>query len=173
MKDDLKVNEYCKKFPCGSNDLTEAALSPTIVTADVSSANTFSHGRLLSTAISKSVYIFTNGAAIYGATAQEDSGILAALLCGAVDGQVDFSRIIVMRAASNFDQPPNGELPEIPLHAGHGGFELALENIGRAGYQIVSGILDNWNQKFQEGILPSNYVGDVFATLGGSPPFGP
>ena len=150
----------------------EAALSPNIVAADVSSGNVFFHGRLLSTAVSKSVDIFTNGAAIYDATAQEDSGILAALLRGAVDGQVDPSRVIVMRAASNFDQPPNGELPEIPLHAGHGGFELALENIGRAGRQIVSGIVDNWDETFLEGIIPSNYVGDVFATLGGSPPFG-
>jgi len=112
LEHNTNVKEYCKRFTDKSNGTFEAALSPSILEADVSSANIFSHGRLLSTAISKSVDMFTNGAATYGATAQEDSGFLAALLHGAVQGRIGFSRIIIMRAASNFDQPPKGELPD-------------------------------------------------------------
>lgn len=78
-----------------------------------------------------------------------------------------------MRTASNFDQPPAGEIPEIPLHVGHGGFELAIENIHRAGSKIIKGILDGWDDTFEEGIPAKNYVGDVFGTLGGTPRYGP
>jgi len=43
------------------------------------------------------------------------SATLAALLRGALQKKVDFSRIIILRAASNFDQPPEGEAVESKL----------------------------------------------------------
>ena len=43
------------------------------------------------------------------------SATLAALLRGALQKKLDFSRIIILRAASNFDQPPEGEPVESRL----------------------------------------------------------
>ena len=38
---------------------------------------------------------------------------------------------------------------------------------------MVKGILSGWNSKFEAGIKPTNYIGDIFGTLGGTPDFGP
>jgi purine nucleoside permease len=150
-----------------------ATASPSVIEADVSSSNVYFHGKLLSEAFSNTCKTFTNGAANYGITEQEDSGILAALLRGAAQNKVDFSRIILMRTASNFDQPPARHALVIPLHSGHGGYQLAIENIYQAGIEIVRGILLGWENRFEEGIQADNYIGDVFGTLGGKPDFGP
>lgn len=171
------VKDYCSRYrPAGTVGDAEcypATMPPTVIEADVTSSNVFFHGNLLSEAFSNTCKVFTDNAAKYAITAQEDNGTLAALLLGAQRGKLDFSRIILLRTASNFDQPPPGEQPEIPLHAGHGGFPLAIENIYRAGIEIVKGILSGWEQSFDAGILPDNYVGDILGTLGGKPLYGP
>ena len=175
LKDSPRVREYCKKYATLSDGTFNSAQAspPSIIQADVTSSNVFWHGRYLSEAFDQTCKTFTKDAANYGITAQEDNGTLAALLQGAVQNQIDFSRIILMRTASNFDQPPAGELPEIPLHSGHGGFQLAIENIHRAGLEIVKGILEEWDDRFERGVAPKNYVGDIWGTLGGTPGFGP
>jgi hypothetical protein len=78
-----------------------------------------------------------------------------------------------MRTVWNFDQPPVGELLEILLHLGHGGFQLAIKNIYWAGVEIVKGILEDWEGRFERGLLARNYVRDVWGTLGGTSGFGP
>lgn len=39
--------------------------------------------------------------------------------------------------------------------------------------EIVKGVLDEWNCTFKDGVKASNYIGDVFGSLGGEPDFGP
>lgn len=53
------------------------------------------------------------------------------------------------------------------------GFEIAIDNIYNAGVEIVKGVLNEWNCTFKDGVKPSNYIGDVFGSLGGEPDFGP
>lgn len=53
------------------------------------------------------------------------------------------------------------------------GFHIAIENIYNAGIEIVQGILADWDCTFAGGIEPTNYIGDVFGSLGGEPDFGP
>jgi hypothetical protein len=107
-------------------------------------------------------------------TAQEDNATLEAMLRGASRGTVDFSRIIIMRTASDFDRPYPGlsDLDNL-FYAAQGGFEPALQNIYLAGTPVVKGILGEWKEKFEGGIKASNYLGDIFGTLGGTPDFGP
>jgi purine nucleoside permease len=174
LEDSEAVRKYCIRYcNVADNTFKAATAMPSVIEADVSSSNVFFHGHLLSEAFEQTCKLFTNGAAIYGITAQEDNATLAALLQGAVLKKLDFSRIILMRTASNFDQPPAGELPEIPLQQGHGGFPLAVENIHRVGIEVVRGILDGWENEFEKGIPADNYVGDIFGTLGGIPNFLP
>lgn len=173
LKDSQSVRDYCSRYATADHTFQPAAASPSLIEADIAASNIFFHGHLLSNTFSQTCKLFTNGAATYGVTAQEDSGTLAALLQGAVQQKLDFSRIILMRTASNFDQPPSGEAPEIPLYFGHGGFSLAIENIHRVGIKIVRGILEGWDERFENGIPAENYVGDIFGTLGGIPDFVP
>lgn len=52
------------------------------------------------------------------------------------------------------------------------GFVIAVDNIFNAGVEIVKGILAGWDGTFEAGIRPTNYVGDIFGSLGGTPDFG-
>lgn len=107
-------------------------------------------------------------------TAQEDNATAEALLRAAIHKIVDFSRIIVMRTASDMDRPYAGEAATTNLWwADQGGCEPAVENIYNAGIEVVKMILGGWNSTFYAGVKPSNYIGDIFGTLGGTPDFGP
>lgn len=146
---------------------------PTILAADVATSDVYFSGTLLSEAFENTTKLFTNGSGVYGFTAQEDNATLEALLRGALHNLTDFSRIIVMRTASDFDRPYSGEADIVNLfYADQGGFEPALMNIYLAGIKVVEGILKKWDPIFKKGIKPTNYIGDIFGSLGGSPDFG-
>lgn len=53
------------------------------------------------------------------------------------------------------------------------GFHIALDNLYSTGVEIVNGILRSWDCRFKEGVAPTNYIGDIFGSLGGKPDFGP
>ena len=79
-----------------------------------------------------------------------------------------------MRTISDFDRPYPGEAATTNLFwADQGAFEPAVQNIYLAGIKVVEGILDGWNTTFAKGVNASNYLGDIFGTLGGTPDFGP
>ncbi|KAL2354940.1 putative purine nucleoside permease [Cryomyces antarcticus] len=150
------------------------AAAPSVVECDVATSDVYYSGTILSTAFANYTSLVTNGSGVYCTTAQEDNATLEALLRGAVTGLVDFARIIVMRTASDFDRPYPGEAATTNLFwADQGGFGPAIQNIYRAGVKVVDGILGEWNSTFAHGVNATNYVGDIFGTLGGTPDFGP
>ncbi|CAN9197442.1 unnamed protein product [Alternaria alternata] len=150
-----------------------ATLDPTITSGDVTSSNMFFHGRLLCEAMSDTVKIYTSGKGEYTMTAQEDTAILAGLLRAAIQKRVDFSRIILMRSGSNFDRShEQSEDASLPLVLQDGLTDLATRNLYLAGVTVVNGISNGWNNRFGEGIKADNYVGDYYASLGGTPDFG-
>ena len=108
----------------------------------------------------------TNGSGKYCMTAQEDNAILEAMIRGAQAGLVDFKRIMVMRAASNFDREYPGETAaQSLLFDTSGGFGIALANLYNAGRPIVDDILGNWKKTWEKGIKVTNYAGDIFDTV--------
>ncbi|OJJ34561.1 hypothetical protein ASPWEDRAFT_158494, partial [Aspergillus wentii DTO 134E9] len=148
-----------------------ATLKPNIVEGDVASSNVFWHGNLLSEAMARTFKVYTSGKAEYVMAAQEDTAILAALWRAALQKQVDFSRIILMRAGSNFDRSySESEVPSIPFILDHGGMGPAIRNLYLSGMKVVQGIVDGWSI-FEKGIEAENHVGDIFGSLGGVPDF--
>ncbi|KAL2059987.1 hypothetical protein VTL71DRAFT_9809 [Oculimacula yallundae] len=146
---------------------------PSIVEGDVTASNMFFHGRHLAEGFENLVKLYTSNQATYCMTAMEDTGILAALLRAALQQRVQFSRVILMRAGSNFDRSPGqNDIVELPFTIDHGGFRPACRNLYLAGMEIVNGILDGWTT-FEKGVESENYVGDIFGSLGGKPGFGP
>lgn len=144
------------------------ALSQT-ATSDV-----YYSGTLLADAFDNTTTLWTNGTGKYCMTAQEDNAVLEVMVRAAIEGLVDFSRIIVMRTGSDFDRPPPGvSAYDHLLIMDQNGFEIAIDNIYNAGIEIVTGVLNGWNSTFKAGVKPSNYIGDVFGSLGGEPDFGP
>jgi len=79
-----------------------------------------------------------------------------------------------MRTASDFDRPFLGGSATYNLFESsvQGAFLPAVANLYLAGVQVVSGILDGWNSTFANGVNATNYIGDIFGTLGGEPDFG-
>ena len=147
---------------------------PSVVGCDVATSDVYWSGALLGEAFENTTRLFTNGSGVYCTTAQEDNAVLEAMVRAAVSKLVDYSRIIVMRTISDFDRPYAGESAFYNLRlATTGGFEISIQNIYLAGIKVVEGILTNWNSTFAKGIKPTNYIGDIFGTLGGKPDFGP
>ena len=150
------------------------ARKPSVVACDVATSDVYYSGKLLSEAFENYTTLLTNGSGLYCNTAQEDNATLEALLRGAVHKLIDFTRIVIMRTCSDFDRPYPGEKDTYNLfYAPQGGFDPAIENIGRAGVKVVEGIVKGWESEYAKGIKPTNYVGDIFGTLGGTPNFGP
>ncbi len=140
---------------------------------DVATSDTYWSGTLLSEAFANTTKLFTNGTGRYCTTAQEDNATLEALLRGAVNNLTDFGRIIIMRTGSDFDRPFPGQAVTSNLFsANQGGFEPALQNIYLAGIKVVEGILGGWKDVYEEGVKPTNYIGDIFGSLGGTPDYG-
>jgi hypothetical protein len=74
---------------------------------------------------------------------------------------------------SDFDrQPPGVTAFENLRLVDQNGFPIAIDNIYHAGIEIVKGILANWDCTFKAGVKPTNYIGDIFGSLGGEPDFG-
>lgn len=175
LEDSPKAKEYRARFaesPRGSYHA--ATLDPAVLEGDVLSSNTFWHGRLLADAMGHVAKTYTSGKAEYVMTAQEDTAILAALLRAEIQGQVDFSRISITRAGSDFDRQPSNVVPQLPFDMDRsGGLEPALCNLYLTGVIIVQGILRSWGDQSKKGFEDENYVGDFFASLGNEPDFLP
>lgn len=79
-----------------------------------------------------------------------------------------------MKIGSDFDRPPPGisAFDHLRLED-QNGFLIAIDNIYYAGVEIVKGVLKSWDCTFKKGIKPTNYIGDIFGSLGGEPDFGP
>jgi purine nucleoside permease len=148
--------------------------APSVVECDVATSDNYWSGRLLGEAFSNYTKLVTNGTGLYCNTAQEDNATLEALLRAHIAGLVDFSRIIIMRTASDMDRPYPGQAATANLWwENQGAFLPAVQNIYLAGVKIVEGVVDGWNTTFAGGVNATNYVGNILGSIGGTPDFGP
>ncbi|KAF9264601.1 NUP-domain-containing protein [Marasmius fiardii PR-910] len=184
LNDDLRTLAYEFAKDAKLNDTSAAAeyraqysgdspggKPPSVVLCDTATSDVFWSGRLLAEAFENTTRLFTNGTGDYCTTQQEDNATLEALLRGAVSGLVDFSRVIVMRAGSNFDRPFEGRSAAEGLFANQGGFVPSVKNTYVAGVRIVEGILKGWEGKFRGGqyiVGKPQWVPEGFP-LGGQP----
>lgn len=172
LADDAQSQAYRAHYANGSSFAAGAA-GPSVVACDTATSDVFWSGNLLAAAFENATHIWTNGSATYCTTQQEDNGILEALLRGARARLVDFSRVIIMRTASDFDRPFPGQSAEANLFEFSPGFAISIANLPAAGVPVVKGIVSQWHSRFKAGIKPRNYVGDIWGTLGGAPDYGP
>lgn len=169
LKDSSTAAAFRERFP-----QAPANQPPSLVACDGATSDVYYSGPILGTAFDNYTSLITNGTGKYCATAQEDSAIFEAFLRGAKAGLIDFGRIIVMRTAANFDRPPPDITPyQFFFNTDAGGFLPSVENLALVGVPIVQGIINEWQQGFAAGIKATNYIGDIFGTLGGKRDFGP
>jgi purine nucleoside permease len=123
---------------------------PFVLKGDTISSSTFWHGRLLDEWANDWVRYHTDGKGNYVTTAMEDTGTLQSLTFLARAGKVDLGRVLVLRTASDYDQPWPGRPVEDSLAANkpgaYTGFFPALEAAWRVGHRVVAELVDHWDQ---------------------------
>jgi purine nucleoside permease len=172
----LADTKVAKKFRSRFPETSPASQPPTVFTGATATSDNYFSGAILGDAFANFTKLVTNGTARYCMTAQEDNATLEALLRADLAGLADFSRVIVMRTASDFDRPPPDLSPEQNLfYVNPGGFDSSIANLYRAGIEIVNDIRTNWKSMYKSGIKPSNFIGDILNSLDGPipPNFGP
>ncbi|KAG9234931.1 purine nucleoside permease-domain-containing protein [Amylocarpus encephaloides] len=159
----------------GSASRFKAALrTPGVIKGDVVTSDVYFSGTLLGESIEKFVTLITNGSAVYTMTAQEDNATLNSLLRAAMLDLVDFSRVIIMRGAADFDRPyPGSSCLDNLFGIKQGAFDPSIRNLYTSGMMVVRGILGEWEGRYERGVEAKNYIGDLWGNLGGKPDFGP
>ncbi len=145
LPDDDKMRAEREQFPSPN-----ARRPPFVLKGDTLSGSTFWHGKLLSEWANDWVKYHTGGKGNYVTTAMEDTGTLQSLTFLAKAGRVDISRVLVLRTASDFDQPAPGRSAAESLaqnKAGqYTGYYPALEAAWRVGHVVVTNLVQNWNR---------------------------
>ena len=125
-----------------------ARRAPFVLKGDTLSAGTFWHGRLMSQWANDWVAYHTGGKGNYVTCAMEDTGTLQSLTFLGKAGRVDVRRVLVLRAASNFDQQRTGitaaeSLAETKIGK-YSAYLPSLESAFRVGRVVVDELAGKW-----------------------------
>jgi len=122
-----------------------AASAPKVTICDTISSDTWWYGERLASAMQARAKLATDGAADPCTTQQEDNATLTALKRGADAKLLDFSRILVLRTASDFDREAPGQTAADSLMAKTGGYPLSVQNAYRVGGTLAHAIIAHWD----------------------------
>lgn len=128
-----------------------AAQRPPFVTmGDEVSSSRYWHGKYFDAWANQWMSYFTGGQGHFVTTAMEDTGSLLSLKNLARTGRVDWNRVMVLRAVSNFDQESRGMSASDSLARQRvGNYSAYLPSIEAAytiGHTVLSELLINWPQ---------------------------
>lgn len=173
LKDSPTAPTYRARYSPDLNYLP-ATRNPSVIRCDIATSDVYFSGTRLGEVVENTTRLFTNGSGVYCMTAQEDNAILEVMVRAALRKIVDYSRVIIMRTASDFDRPyPGQSATDNLFYLPPGCFEAAISNIYLGATPVIQGILRGWEQIFDQGVAATNYIGDIFGSLGGQPDFGP
>ena len=128
-----------------------AKAKPAVTSCTTVSADTYWHGEAIATELAEHAKVLTEGKADYCTSQMEDNATLAALRRAADAGRLDFNRIAVLRTASNFDRPHDGQTTAESLGAKSGGFGPATQNAFLAGNALAQDIITHWD-RYEAGL---------------------
>ena len=147
LDDTPEMKKMCDAY----TGFTKAQEPPKVTKGATLSTSRFWEGVMMSKWAEDWVRYWSGGASQYYTTTCEDSGIMRALTNLANAKKIDLNRVLVLRTASDFDQPPAGETPaqslatkDSPEH--FGGFLPSLEAAFRVGNKVVSDIVSHWEK---------------------------
>ncbi|GAA98867.1 hypothetical protein E5Q_05555 [Mixia osmundae IAM 14324] len=162
LNDSSTAQAYRKRF-----DYAPANQPPTVVQGDVLTSDDYFFGHYLGYGFGNYTKLLTNGTGTYVMTAQEDSATAEALLRATVAKKADFSRLMILRTASDIDRAPPGVDEYTAFEYDQGGFEPSIANLYLAGSPVVNDILAKWNTTYEAGIAPQKdgFYGNILGTL--------
>ncbi len=147
LPDTEQIRERRMQYLPGVTD-APAHRPPFVLRGDDLSAGTFWHGRLMNEWARRWVKYQTDGKGTYAVCGMEDTGTMQSLMWLAKAHRVDGERVLVLRAASNFDQQREGisaaeSLGETKVRQ-YSAYLPALEDAYRVGHVVVDSIVSNW-----------------------------
>jgi len=123
---------------------------PFVLKGDSISSSTFWHGKLLSQWANDWMKYHTDGQGNYVTTGMEDTGTLQSLEFLSKAGRADLNRVLVLRTASDFDQPVPGETAAHSLARNklgkYTGFLPSIDAAWRVGRVPVAELVKNWDK---------------------------
>jgi purine nucleoside permease len=125
---------------------------PFVLVGDVLGCCRFWHGAALTQWANDWTRLWTQQQGNFVMTAMEDQGFAAALSELAGLGRVDFQRVLVLRTASNYCQPPPREDAVTSLQGGFDGYLSSVESAYRVGSVMVHDILSQWDAVYEHGV---------------------
>ena len=140
----------------GEYPSANARRAPFVLKGDTLSSMTFWHGKLLDEWANDWVRYHTDGQGNYVTSAMEDTGTLQALTFLSKAGRANLNRVLVLRAASNYDQQRPGHsaaesLAETRIGR-YSAYLPALEAAWRVGRVVVEELVSHWER--YEGRTP-------------------
>ena len=127
-----------------------AQAPPRVRLGSTLSAETFWHGALLDKWAAAWTRYMTDGEGAYLTTETNDAGSMVAISALAGAGRVDPNRVMLLRAASNFDMPPPGVTAAQGLAdqgpGSYAGYLPALDGAYRAGSVVVHALIAGWDR---------------------------
>jgi purine nucleoside permease len=123
---------------------------PSVMKGSELSASTYWHGKKLDEWANAWVAYYTGGKGSYFTSAMEDSGTLQSLTFLTKAGKIDYSRVMVLRTVSNFDQQRLGVSAADSLAeqrvSKYGGYLASLESAYAVGHVVVDQLTQNWSK---------------------------
>jgi len=121
---------------------------PVVLKGSELSASTYWHGKMLDEWANAWVPYYTNGEGRFVTSAMEDTGTLQSLTFLAKANRIDYSRVMVLRTVSNFDQQRPGATAAESLAeqrvSKYGGYLPSLESAYAVGHVVVDFLVANW-----------------------------
>lgn len=146
----LSDSDALRGFRARFSGFPMAQQPPSVLIGSTLSSSTYWHGKLLDAWANDWVAYYTEGRGNFMTTAMEDTGTLRALTNLTRAGRADINRVLVLRAASNFDQQPPGVSAAESL-AGekvgdYSAYRPALEAAYAVGSRVVHALVAGWEK---------------------------
>lgn len=121
------------------------AKPPFVLTGDEISGQAYWHGEMLTKRYAKLATDYSGGKSRFVMTAMEDTGVANALRRLTTVGKADYSRLIVLRTASNYSQQAPGESPVDSMNRPYAGVgDAAAYAAHLVAGKVVDELADNW-----------------------------
>lgn len=101
LKDQKGPQEYRSKYSGGGYRDAMATKAPSVVKCDIATSDVYYSGTKLAIAFENTTKVWTNSSGVYCMSAQEENATLEVMVRGAIEGLVDFARIILMRSGES------------------------------------------------------------------------
>jgi purine nucleoside permease len=149
LLDSEKARAYAGRYT-GNEPARHA---PSVLICSSLAGATYWHGPRLSDWARWWVDRWTSGSGRYCMTDEEDFAIVTTLERLSSIGKVDRQRVLVLRGASNFDQPQPGQpaVESLQSRADNDGYRLAIDNVWRVGTVFVQDVVGHW-PAWQDGV---------------------